>query len=77
MAGRRPDAKAELQEARTRLLEIDDGLSRLASLCHLGGLAADGLHGLHENPSATALSFYFDLLGAEIERLRAGCAAAR
>jgi hypothetical protein len=77
MARRRPDVRAELQEARTRLLDIDDGLSRLAALCHFGGLAADGMHGLYENPSATALSFYFSLLGAEIEKLRAGCAAAR
>jgi len=77
MAKTRPDAKAELQQLRARLLDLDDGLSRLAALCHLGGLAADGMHGLHENPSATALSFYFSLLGTEIEKLRADCAAAR
>ncbi len=75
MAKTRPEA--ELQQLRVRLLDVDDGLSRLAALCHFGGLAAEGMHGLHVNPSATALSFYFSLLGAEIENLRANCAAAR
>jgi uncharacterized small protein (DUF1192 family) len=77
MAKTRPDLTAELQRLRARLLDVDDGLSRLAALCRFGGLAADGMHGLHEDPSATALSFYFSLLGAEIEKLRADRAAAR
>ena len=68
-------------EAKSELLQLqvvlEDELSRLEALCHLGGLAADGMQGLHEDPSATAFSFYFSLLGAEIDKLRRGCGAKR
>ena len=64
------------QALRARLRDLDDGLSRLVSLCHFGGLAADGMHGLGRNPDATALAFYFMLIRAEIETLRGCCGGA-
>lgn len=53
-------------------VDLVDELTRLSALCRLGSLAADGLHGLHEDVNATALGFYFDLLRREIDDLRIG-----
>lgn len=67
------EARARLERIEAHLLDMEDGLSRVISLCHLGSLAADGLQGLHENPAATAFSTYFSLLAKEIEMLRRTC----
>jgi hypothetical protein len=77
MPGKIPGAQTDQDRMKAALLETEDGLSRLVSLCHLGGLAADGMHGLGRNPDATALAFYFMMLRAELEKLRAACRAVR
>jgi len=63
-------ARERLERIESRLLEMEDALDRLKHLCHVGSLAADGMHGLTENPAATALAIYFDVLAEKIEQVR-------
>lgn len=70
--------KAEIKQLRIALLNVEDELSRLASLCHLGTLAAEGMHGLaHTNPDATAMAFYFMALREDLQRVKRMCKSAR
>ena len=63
-------AKHRLERIESRLLEMEDALDRLKQLCRVGSLAADGMHGLSENPTATALACYFDVLAEKVEQVR-------
>ena len=66
--------RAERKRLRIALLNVEDELSRLASLCHLGTLAAEGMHGLaRTNPDATAMAFYFMALREDLERVKGMC----
>jgi hypothetical protein len=49
---------------------MEDALDRLKHLCHVGSLAIDGLHGLGEDPAATALASYFDVLVERVDMIR-------
>lgn len=70
--------KAEITRLRIALLNVEDELSRLASLCHLGTLAAEGMHGLaRTNPDATAMAFYFMALRQDLERVKVICKEGR
>lgn len=74
----RTNTKAEIKRLRTKLLNVEDELSRLASLCHLGTLAAEGMHGLaRTNPDATAMAFYFMALREDLERVKGMCREGR
>jgi len=63
-------AKDRLERIESRLLEMEDALDRLKQLCRVGSLAMDGLHGLSEDPAATALASYFDVLAEKVEQVR-------
>lgn len=78
MAKKGRDSKAEVRRLRIVLLNLEDEVSRLVSLCHLGGLAADGMHGIaRTNDDATALSFYFMALREDLEKVKRMCQEGR
>jgi hypothetical protein len=70
MADELAAAKDRLERIESRLLEMEDALDRLKLLCRVGSLATDGMHGLSEDPAATALAIYFDVLAEKIEQVR-------
>jgi len=69
MADELAAAKERLERIESRLLEMEDALDRLQQLCRVGSLAADGMHGLSEDPAATALAIYFDVLAEKVEQI--------
>ena len=49
------EAKARLARIEARPLDMEDALDHLRDLCRVSALAAEGLHGLFENPATSAL----------------------
>ena len=69
MADELKTAKDRLEWIEAGLLDMEDALERLKHLCHVGSLATDGMHGLSEDPAATALASYFDMLAERVEKV--------